>query len=74
MNNFTRNYIEGFMGEVIARNPGENEFHQAVREVVESVAPYVTENPQLMDLKVPSACSATAPSARTRAACASIPA
>ena len=52
MDNFTRNYIEGFMGEVIARNPGENEFHQAVREVVESVAPYVTENPQLMDLKV----------------------
>ena len=52
MDNFTRNYIEGFMGEVIARNPGENEFHQAVREVVESVAPYVTENPQLLDQKI----------------------
>ena len=52
MDKFTRNYIEGFMGDVIARNPGESEFHQAVREVVESVAPYVTANPQLMDQKI----------------------
>ena len=52
MDNFTRNYIEGFMGQVIARNPGESEFHQAVREVVESVAPYVTAYPQLMDQKI----------------------
>ena len=40
------------MEELIARNPGEVEFHQAVREVVESVAPYVTANPYLMDLKI----------------------
>ena len=52
MDNFTRNYIEGFMGQVIARNPGEAEFHQAVREVVESVAPYVTAYPHLMDQKI----------------------
>ena len=40
------------MGEVIARNPGESEFHQAVRAVAESVAPYIVENPHLMDAKV----------------------
>ena len=52
MDSFTRNYIEGFMGQVIARNPGESEFHQAVREVVESVAPYVVAYPHLMDQKI----------------------
>ena len=52
MDHFTRNYIDGFMGEVIAKNPGESEFHQAVREVVESIAPYITENPQLIDQKI----------------------
>ncbi len=52
MDQFTRNYIDGFMAEVIAKNPGESEFHQAVREVVESIAPYITENPQLIDQKI----------------------
>lgn len=52
MDPFTQKYIEGFMGDVLARNPGEPEFHQAVREVVESVAPYVTANPHLMDQKI----------------------
>ena len=52
MDKFTEKYVEGFMGELIARNPGESEFHQAVREVVESVAEYVTANPQLMDQKI----------------------
>ena len=49
---FTQNYIDGFMANVIARNPGEKEFHQAVREVVESVAPYITAYPHLLDLKI----------------------
>ncbi|MGM9749887.1 MAG: Glu/Leu/Phe/Val dehydrogenase dimerization domain-containing protein, partial [Candidatus Cryptobacteroides sp.] len=52
MDRFTQNYVDRFMEELIARNPGEVEFHQAVREVVESVAPYVTANPYLMDLKI----------------------
>ena len=29
--------IEQFMDQVQAKNPGENEFHQAVHEVVESL-------------------------------------
>ncbi|MBQ5528127.1 MAG: NADP-specific glutamate dehydrogenase [Bacteroidales bacterium] len=52
MDNFTQNYIDRFMADVTAKNPGEKEFLQAVREVVESVAPYITENPYLMDLKI----------------------
>ncbi len=40
------------MAELVAKNPGEKEFHQAVREVVESVADYVIEYPHLIDLKI----------------------
>lgn len=52
MDQFTKNYVENFMAELMAKNPGENEFHQAVREVMESVAPYVMEHPYLMDMKI----------------------
>jgi len=47
-----KEYADKLMADVIAKNPGEKEFHQAVREVVESVAPMIVENPQLMKLKV----------------------
>ena len=30
-------FVEDFMAQVIARNPSETEFHQAVQEVVESL-------------------------------------
>ena len=53
MNQFEQNYVNGFMAEIMARNPGEKEFHQAVREVLESVAPYILDHPYLMDLKIP---------------------
>ena len=52
MDKFTKNYVDRFMADVIAKNPGEAEFHQAVREVVENVAPYITSYPHLMDLKI----------------------
>ena len=52
MDKFTEKYVESFMAELIARNPGEKEFHQAVREVVESVASYVTSYPHLIDQKI----------------------
>ena len=35
--------------EVIARNPGESEFHQAVREVFESLTPVVEKHPEYLD-------------------------
>ena len=52
MDKMTQNWVEGFMAELIAKNPGEKEFHQAVREVVESVAPYIMQNPHLLDQKI----------------------
>jgi len=52
MDAFTQKYVENFMSGVIAKNPGEKEFHQAVREVVESVASYIVAYPHLMDLKI----------------------
>ena len=36
--------VDHFMQGLIKRNPGEVEFHQAVREVVETLMPYVLEN------------------------------
>ena len=52
MDKLSQRYVDGIMADVIARNPGESEFHQAVREVVESVAPYITSSPHLMKLKI----------------------
>lgn len=52
MNQFVQNYVDGFMADLVTKNPGEKEFHQAVREVLESVAPYIVEHPYLMDQKI----------------------
>ncbi len=52
MDKQAKNYVESFMAEVIAKNPGEKEFHQAVREVVESVAPYIMAYPYLQEQKI----------------------
>ncbi|HWI54641.1 MAG TPA: NADP-specific glutamate dehydrogenase [Desulfobacteria bacterium] len=44
--------VEAFMEKVIAKNPGESEFHQAVREVVESLVPFIEQNPKYSDAKI----------------------
>jgi glutamate dehydrogenase/leucine dehydrogenase len=44
--------VEKFMAEVIAKNPGENEFHQAVMEVAESIVPFIEENPKYKHAKI----------------------
>ncbi len=44
--------VNDFMAKVIAKNPGEVEFHQAVHEVVESLIPFIEENPQYKEAKV----------------------
>ncbi len=40
------------LDEVIRRNPGEVEFHQAVREVLESLGPVVAKHPELLEHKI----------------------
>ena len=44
--------IDTFMQMVIARNPGEKEFHQAVQEVVTSLMPFVDKNPKYKKAKI----------------------
>jgi len=42
-------FAEQFMKQLAARNPGEPEFHQAVREVVESLVPVLERHPKYLD-------------------------
>lgn len=44
--------LEAFMSSVVARDPDQTEFHQAVREVAESVLPYVQEHAHYRDAKI----------------------
>lgn len=44
--------VSDFMAKIIAKNPGETEFHQAVQEVAESLMPFIEENPQYKHAKI----------------------
>src|SRR5687767_4367632 len=46
------NAVQSFMTQVVAKNPGEEEFHQAVKEVVESVMPIVESTPAYRKAKL----------------------
>ena len=45
-------YLAKVMQDVIQRNPGEPEFHQAVAEVLESLEPVVEKRPELIEKRV----------------------
>jgi len=45
-------FVDSVMARVIARNPGEPEFYQAVREVAESVATIIDRDPALAKAKI----------------------
>ena len=45
-------FVDDILATVSARNPGEVEFHQAVREVVESVAAVIDKHPELAKAKI----------------------
>jgi len=44
--------IEPIYQEVLSRNPGETEFHQAVREVLESFGPVMVKHPEFRDQRI----------------------
>jgi glutamate dehydrogenase/leucine dehydrogenase len=44
--------VEKFMAKIIAKNPSEQEFHQAVLEVSESLIPFIEENPKYKHAKI----------------------
>ncbi len=45
-------FVEDFMAYVRKRDPGQAEFHQAVHEVVESIADFLMDNPRYMHAKI----------------------
>lgn len=44
--------LHDIYGEVLRRNPGEQEFHQAIREVLTSLEPVVVKHPEYADSAV----------------------
>jgi glutamate dehydrogenase (NADP+) len=44
--------VQQFMAAIKAKNPGENEFHQAVQEVSESLIPFIEENPKYKHARI----------------------
>jgi len=44
--------LEAIFADVVRRNPGEGEFHQAVREVLDSVGPALARHPEYADAKI----------------------
>jgi len=44
--------VDEFMAKIIAKNPDESEFHQAAKEVIESVMPFIEDNPQYKHAKI----------------------
>jgi glutamate dehydrogenase/leucine dehydrogenase len=44
--------LDEFMAKIVAKNPGEKEFHQAVMEVAESLLPFIEENPKYKQAKI----------------------
>jgi len=45
-------FVAEFMGGLRRRNPNELEFHQAVEEIVTSVAPWLQQHPAALDAKL----------------------
>ncbi|MFD1321719.1 NADP-specific glutamate dehydrogenase [Micromonospora sonneratiae] len=44
--------LETVFAHVIGRNPGEQEFHQAVREVLDSIGPALVRHPEYAEAKI----------------------
>jgi glutamate dehydrogenase (NADP+) len=44
--------VDAFMSDVIAKNPEQKEFHQAVREVAESIFPFLDRNPHYKKARI----------------------
>ncbi len=45
-------YVNGVLANVIAKNPGEKEFHQAVKEVLETLTPVLEKHPEYVKAKI----------------------
>ena len=45
-------YVQRFMENIVAKNPAEPEFHQAVKEVVESLVPCLERHPEYLEHRI----------------------
>ena len=45
-------YVQQFYDRLLARNPGESEFHQAVKEVVETLVPCLERHPEFIHHRI----------------------
>ncbi|MEA3478999.1 MAG: NADP-specific glutamate dehydrogenase [Bacteroidota bacterium] len=52
MTNTYDSLVKEFMAQVIAKNPAETEFHQAVEEVAATIIPFIEENPKYKAAKI----------------------
>lgn len=52
MNTAAKTEVEKFLKGLAKRNPHETEFHQAVREVIESLIPFVMERPVYREAQI----------------------
>ncbi|WP_340111149.1 NADP-specific glutamate dehydrogenase [Maribellus mangrovi] len=50
--NNRKSFVDDFMAYVKSKDPGQPEFHQAVHEVVESLADFLLDNPRYMHAKI----------------------
>lgn len=49
MHSSTSDVISDVYDTAISRNPGEPEFHQALSEVLESIAPVISQHPEYVE-------------------------
>ena len=47
-----KEYTKKFMDTLVAKNPAEPEFHQAVKEVVDSLVPCLDRHPEYLEHKI----------------------
>ena len=48
----SKSFVEDFMNYVKSKDPGQPEFHQAVHEVVESLADFLLDNPRYIHARI----------------------
>jgi len=47
-----KEYVDKVYSDVVKKNPGETEFHQAVKEVLQSLEPVLSKHPEFVDEKI----------------------
>ncbi|MFM1561900.1 MAG: Glu/Leu/Phe/Val dehydrogenase dimerization domain-containing protein, partial [Roseibacillus sp.] len=52
MSEKVKDEVAHFMSGLVKRNPGEPEFHQAVREFTESLMPIILDNPEYQKAQI----------------------